>query len=324
MKGYAVETHDLKKNKNLKPEKIFKMPLWKKLIIFIGLFVAVAAAVIWFFTRFVFPKMADVGWFSNKMIALYIAVGVLASVVVASITLRKPLRTRLKMQKAIRDDPDINEWLVIFDWTPKILYVPAILASFLAAVLSLIPCISPAAIGGAWFGVVFLNFLIEEYNISIKILLMTLISLGFLLLWLHLLHWVPGFFRLFGRIAISVNATVYLLVGIIGLLAISISWLKGLFYYVTITPNYMNLQEGPTESGEQIGREDYNTRVDTSNFLERLMGFGRIIITFKDKKRQPIGVLVWRIQSKAQMLEKVRAKLAIDHLQPARLEGNRQ
>jgi hypothetical protein len=172
--------------------------------------------------------------------------------------------------------------------------------------------------------VVFVNFLIEEYSISIKVLLMTLISLGFLLLWLHLLHWVPDFFRLFGRIAISVNTTVYLLVGIIGLLAIFISWLKGLFYYVTITPNYMNLQEGPTESGEQIGREDYNTRVDTSNFLERLMGFGKIIITFKDKKRQPISVLVWRIQSRAQMLEKVRAKLAIDHLQQPRLEGNRQ
>jgi len=153
---------------------------------------------------------------------------------------------------------------------------------------------------------------------------MTLMTLGFLLLWLHLLDWVLGFFRLFGRIAISVNSTLYLLVGIIGLLAIFISWLKGLFYYVTITPNYMNLQEGPTESGEQIGREDYNTRVDTSNFLERLMGFGRIIITFKERKRQPITVLVWRIQRKAQMLEKVRAKLAIDHLQQPRLEGNRQ
>ena len=324
MKGYAVEEHDLKKNKNLKPEKIFKMPLWKKLTIFIGLFVAIAAAVIWFFTRFVFPKMADVGWFSNKMIALYIAIGVIGSVLVASIVLRKPLRTRLKMQKAIKDDPDINEWLVIFDWTPKVLYAPAILASFVAALLSCIPCISPAAIGGAWFGVVLLNFLIEEYSISIKVLLMTLISLGFLLLWLHLLGWVMGFLGLFRHIAISVNATVYLLVGIIGMLAISLSWLKGLFYYVTITPNYMNIQEGPTESGEQIGREDYNTRVDTNDFLERLMGFGKIIITFKDKKRQPISVLVWKIQSKAQMLEKVRAKFAIDHLQPARLEGNRQ
>ena len=139
--------------------------------------------------------------------------------------------------------------------------------------------------------------------------------MGCFLLWLHLLGRVVDFLRLFKRIAISMNATVYLLVGIIGLLAILASWLKGLFYYVTMTPNYMNLQEGPTESGEQIGREDYNSRVDTSDFLERLMGFGRIVITFKDQKRQPIVLLVWRIQKKAQLLEKVRAKFAIDHLQ---------
>ena len=76
----------------------------------------------------------------------------------------------------------------------------------------------------------------------------------------------------------------------------------------------MNLQDGPTESGEQIGREDYNTKIDTSDFLERLMGFGRIIITFKDRKREPISVLVWRIQKKAELLESVRAKFAIDHM----------
>ena len=76
----------------------------------------------------------------------------------------------------------------------------------------------------------------------------------------------------------------------------------------------MNLQDGPTESGEQIGREDYNTRIDTNDFLERLMGFGKIIITFKERKREPIVVLVWRIKNKAQLLENVRAKFAIDHM----------
>ena len=136
-----------------------------------------------------------------------------------------------------------------------------------------------------------------------------------LLLWLHLLGRVVDFLRLFRHVAISMNATVYLLVGITGLLTISISWIKGLFYYIAVTPNYMNLQDGPTESGEQIGREDYNSRIDTSDFLERLMGFGRIIITFRDRKREPITVLVWRIRQKAQQLENVRAKFAIDHFQ---------
>ena len=264
---------------------------------------------------FVLPKPSEIEWFSNKMIAVYIAIGLLAAVVVAWLILRKTLRTRLRMQNAIRLDPDINDWLVVFNWTSKVLYVPTIVASFLAAGISCFPGISEAAIGGVWFAVFFLNFLIEEYDVSIKILLITIVSLGFFLLWLHLLGWVVPFLKLFKNIAVSMNATVYLLVGIIGLLVIIISWLKGLFYYVTITPNYMNLQEGPTESGEQIGREDYNSRIDTSDFLERLMGFGRIIITFKERKRQPIVLLVWKIQKKAQLLESVRAKFAIDHLQ---------
>ena len=296
-------------------KKDFLTKNWKKIIIVLASLLVVALF-IWAVVYLV-PKIRDMAWFSNKMIAIYIAIGVIAAAVAAWFILRKTFRTRLRMEKALREDPDINDWLIIYNWTPKVLYVPTILASFVAAVLACIPCIPPAVIGGVWFMLFFLNFLVEEYNISIKILLITLISLGFFLLWLHLLGEVVGFLKLFRNIAISMNATVYLLVGIIGLLAVFFSWLKGLFYYMTITPNYMNLQDGPTESGEQIGREDYNTRIDTSDFLERLMGFGRIIITFKERKREPIIMLVWRIQRKSQLLESVRAKFAIDHLQKA-------
>jgi hypothetical protein len=285
----------------------------KKIILISGIVVLII--ILLALAYFLLPKPSEIQWLSNKMIAIYIAIGVIGGGVLACFLFRKPLRTRLRMQKSLREDPDINDWLVIFQWTPKILYVPTIVASFIAAAFSCFQSIPEAAIGGIWFAIFFLNFLIEEYNISIKILAITIVSLGFFLLWLHLLGWVGGFFGLFKHIAVSMNSTVYLLVGIIGLLAIFFSWLKGLFYYMSITPNYMNIQEGPTESGEQIGREDYNSRIDTSDFLERLMGFGRIIITFKDRKREPISILTWRIQKKAQMLEKVRAKFAIDHLQ---------
>lgn len=285
----------------------------KKLIWISGIVILIIILLV--LAYFLLPKPSEIEWFSNRMIAIYIALGVIAGGVLACFLFRKPLRTRLRMQKSLKDDPDINDWLVIFEWTPKILYVPTIVASLIAAVVSCFDGIPDAAIGGVWFAIFFLNFLIEEYNISIKILLITIISIGFFLLWLHLLGWVWGFFGLFKHIAVSMNTTVYLLVGIIGLLAILLSWLKGLFYYMSITPNYMNIQEGPTESGEQIGREDYNSRIDTSDFLERIMGFGRIIITFKDRKREPISILTWRIQKKAQMLEQVRAKFAIDYPQ---------
>jgi len=259
------------------------------------------------------------------MVALYILIGVVAAGIAVGFLLRKTLRTRIRTEKAIREDPDINDWLVAFGWTPKVLYVPTILASLGASVLMFLyetewgvfAGINPRAIGGIWFAVFFINFLVEEYAISIKLLLIGIVTAGFVFLWLNLCGWVVGFLKIFQHLGFYISGTGYLLVTLIGLLTILISWLKGLFYYVAVTPNYMNLQEGPTEAGEQIGREDYNSRIDTRDFLERLLGFGRIIITFKEKSRPPLILLVWRIQKKAKLLEKVRAKFAVDHpLQP--------
>jgi hypothetical protein len=262
-------------------------------------------------------------WTSNQMLALYIAIGVVIVGVATWLIMRKTVRTRMGMEKQLRLDPDINDWLVIFGWTPKALYFPTILVAVLASILmfmhesgwKIFAGINPKTVGGVWFAVFFLNFLIEEYHINIKILIITVVSTGFLLLWLHLLGWVTGFLGLFKSLAFSISGTGYLLIALIGLLTIGISWLRGLFFYTAITPNFLNLQEGPTEAGEQIGREDYNTKIDTGDFLERLMGFGRISITFKDKSRPPLTLLVWRVEKKAEMLEKVRAKFAIDYPQ---------
>ena len=318
-----MEEQNVEGNRNADEKDISKGTKRKKEIIFWVSGFVILTVILLILACLLLPKPSEIEWFSNQMIAVYIAIGLLVASVAAWFILRKTLRTRLKMQKVMKLDPDVNDWLIIFNWTPKILYAPTIVASLIASLLMYLNeidlwffgAIPGVVIGSIWLAIFFLNFLIEEYSISIKILIITLVSLGCFFLWLHLLGWVVGFLKLFKHLALSVNAAGYLLVGIIGLFTILISWLKGLFYYMTITPNYMNLQEGPTESGEQIGREDYNSRIDTSDFLERIMGFGRIIITFKDRKREPIGVLVWRIQKKAQMLEKVRAKFAIDYPQ---------
>ncbi len=317
-----MEGQNVEENSTQQVAEQAKPAKWKKITIFIVAGLLVFGVGVWIVVRYAIPRMADAGWASQKMIAVYIAAGVVVTAIISYLVLSKTFRTRLRMEREIRDDPDINDWLVIFNWSTKVLYVPTIIASLLAALIMYLQeshlwifgSIPPVVVGGIWLAIFFLNFLIEEFSISIKILLIGVVSIGFVLLWLHLCGWVMGFLRLFRHLALSVNATGYLLVGIIGLLTVAISWIKGLFYYISITPNYMNLQEGPTESGEQIGREDYNSRVDTSDFLERLMGFGRIVITFKDRKREPISVLVWRIQKKAQLLERVRAKFAIDHV----------
>jgi hypothetical protein len=260
---------------------------------------------------------------SNGMIALYIALAVAIAGVGAWLLLRRTLRTRLQTEKALRLDPDMNDWLVIFGWTPKILYVPSMLAALLAAVLMFLQesgwrvfaGIDPHVVGGIWFAIFFVNFLVEEYNITLKLLIITFSCTGFLLLWLHLLGWVAGFLGLFGHLAFSISGMGYLLIALIGALTIGVSWLRGLFYYVAITPNNLDTQSGPAEAGEQIGREDYSTKIDTRDFFERLLGFGRIIVIFKDGHRPPINLLVWRVDKKAQMLDKVRAKLTVDRPQ---------
>ncbi len=257
---------------------------------------------------------------SNRMIALYILLALLGVGVGAWFLLRHTLRSRLRMKKLLQADPDMNDWLIVFGWTPKVLYVPTMAASLLACVLmflketewSVLASINPRVIGGVWFAIFIINLIIEEYDVSIKLLIIGVIGLGFLFLWLHLVGWVGGFLRIFRHLGFSISGTGYLLVTLIGLLTILVSWVRGLFYYVAITPNYMNLQEGPTETGEQISREDYNTRIDTGDFVERLFGFGRIVITFKEKSRLPLTLLAWNIQGKAQMLERVRAKYAVD------------
>jgi hypothetical protein len=264
-------------------------------------------------------------WTSNGMIALYIALGVALAGVVAWLLLQRTLRTRLGVQRNLRLDPDLNDWLVVFGWTPKVLYVPTMLTAVLAALgmflhesgWSIFAGINPGTIGGLWFAVFFLNFLIEEYDINIRMLLLGVVGIGFVLLWLHLIGGVLPFLRLFRHLAFSISGMGYLLIALIGGLTVGISWLRGLFCYAAITPNYINVQAGPAEAGEQIGREDFSTRVDTSDFLERLLGFGRICITFKEKARPPLVLLVWRVDTKAQMLEKVRAKYAIDYPQQA-------
>lgn len=263
--------------------------------------------------------MAAVEWGSNQMVAVYIAAGVVVAGLVTWLVMRRTVRTRIRTERELRDDPDINDWLVIFDWTRKALYVPTIAAALLACVAMYLCSLgwlpretTPRVVGGAWLAVFLVNFLIEEFQISVKIVVIIALCGLALFLWLHLLGWSGACVARLGRISVAINATGYLVVALVGLVAIGVSWLKGLFYYVVFTPNYMNIQWGPTESGDHISREDYNTHVDTEDVLERLMGFGRIVIVFKDQKRPPLVLLVWRIGRRAKMLERVRGKFAID------------
>ena len=257
-------------------------------------------------------------WNASRTVILLLPAGAMVVAVLLWLVLRRTIRSRYRMEKQLREDPDINEWLVVFGWSRKVLYVPTIAASVLAAVLVAICPSWSRIVGGVWFGIFFLNFLVDEYEISVKVLLIAVLCMCVVFLWLHLLGWLGGFFRLLGRLDVELNWAAYLLLAGVMLLAVAISWIRGLYYYVAITPNYMNIQVGPTETGEQISRENYSTRIDTGDFLERLLGFGRIIITFSDQRRQPMMLLIRSVGKKAAKLESIRGKLAVDRLQPSR------
>ncbi|MCP4378730.1 MAG: hypothetical protein GY794_21455 [bacterium] len=257
-------------------------------------------------------------WPLSKIIVFAIPFLILSIGILTILLLKKTLRTRLRVATQLRNDPDINEWLVTFDWSRKVLYVPTIAISLVASLLvglaeaDVLTTAAVPIIGGVWFTIFALNFLVDEYVVSIKVLLILILCVVAIFLWLHFMEWVQPFLQAFRHIGIAIDWKGYLLIASLFSLAVLISYLRGLFYYVAITPNYMNIQTGPTESGEQVSREEYSTRVDTGDFLERLFGFGRIIITFRDHRRQPKSLLVGRIGKQSQMLESIRGKLAMD------------
>lgn len=235
---------------------------------------------------------------------------------------RRTIRTRRQMARQFQQDPQINDWMVEFGWSDKILYLPTVVVSLIVSGLMAVIQANwldlgphgPQILGGVWLSVFFLNFLIDEYEVNLKILFLALLAAALLILWLVLANLLNSFLQLFTHLRVEISAVGYLLIAAIFAMAILSSWLHGLFYYAAITPNYVSIQNGPTESSEQISREYFSTRIDTGDFLERLMGFGRIVIQFQDARRPNMSLLVWRIGQRAAKLESIRAHLAVENV----------
>jgi len=227
---------------------------------------------------------------------------------------RKGVRTRVQMDAQLRANPDVNDWLVIFGWSRKVIYLPTIILSlicFLASVLKLGEGFM-GTLGTIWLFVFLFNFVVEEFSIGLKEVFIFLLFAGGACIWLAYFGWLKPFVDAVGSLSVTMNGLGFLLIALVFSIAVAVSWLRGLFHYVAITPNSINMQSGLTETGEQISREDYNTQVDTSDILERLMGFGRIVINFRDLRRPAADFLVWRIGSKSRMLETIRGTLTVD------------
>jgi len=160
-------------------------------------------------------------WDWKKTVILLIPAVLLVAGVLVAVLLRRTLRTRVRMEKQLRADPDINEWLVVFGWSRKILYVPTILYSLVACGLMLLrqhgvlPNLNEAAVGGIWIALFVLNFLVDEYEISIKVLLIFVLSALALFLWLHFLGWVESFLSFFGNFGTTIGWQGYLVIALL-------------------------------------------------------------------------------------------------------------
>jgi len=216
------------------------------------------------------------------------------------------------MDQQLLKDPDISEWLVVFNWTRKIIYLPVIAISLIFFILSLIIKEPSGTMGAIWLGVFLINFMIEEFDAGIKELLLLILGLGGMVLWLSYLDWLSDLWSFLGGISADMNGVAYLIFALIFLAAIVVSWIRGLFFYVAFTPNYINIQKGPTESGQQIGREEISTVVDTEDLLERMLGFGRIKVSFRDARQEDVSLLVWGIGKKSRKLESIRGAIVIE------------
>jgi len=252
------------------------------------------------------------GWTTTQVIVFIAPFALLLIAAGLLMMMKRTIRTRFQMNRQLDADPDISEWLVAFGWTGKIIYFPTVVLSLVCFLLSLAGWINPGALGAIWLGVFLLNFIVEEYQAGVREILMMILVLAGLMLWLSYLGWFEGFWKFLGSISAEMNGIAYLLFALIFLLAIGTSWVRGLFHYAAFTPNYVNLQKGPTETGEQVAREEFDTLVDTSDLLERLLGFGTLIIRFHDPRRESIRMLVWGVGQKSRQLESIRGAITIE------------
>jgi hypothetical protein len=256
-------------------------------------------------------------WGSDPMLATYIGAAFLVVSALVTIVVIKTVRTRFKKERAIQEQPEVNEYVILWNYPRWALYLPSVVLALLAGTVTVLVeheafHFPLSTMGGIMLAFVFLNLCVEQFHLSVKTLLIIVLAAATALLVLHLSALAPNILRfLRNTVKVKIPAAVYFFSVFSVAFVIFIGWLKGLFNYIAITPNTADLQRGATESGEHILTKDYNIQLDTSDFVERwIFGFGRVILTFRD--RPPLTYFVPRASKIAEKIGRVRAVMAID------------
>ncbi len=255
----------------------------------------------------------EFSWISLRMISTYIVLGITAAVVIGGIILKQThsIRTRISRDNDLRQDPNINVWLTTFDWTWLMLFVPTMILAVLCGATGYIInwAIADASIaatihhilGGVTIGFFCLNAAVVIFKITpTRILLLAVSIVAFSLI--LLLMGVDVFLNVFGKfrhLGITIDPFGYLLIAYAVFFFLRIIWIDGLFNYIAIAPNRLDIQRGLSESERGIQRKDFRVSIDTEDVILRLFKIGRIIISFPQSDRLPLCFLVTRIDKKA-------------------------
>ena len=256
-----------------------------------------------------------------QAIALYFASGIAGFAILAFVALMRRATTRWEMEQRLDKDEDIHEWLVIFNWTKKILHVPTVVCAFLAAFVVWLYSDSENSaaigniVGATWFCVWLFCHIIEDNNIGLAVAVAIFVAVVLfvaLAVFGHVLDDIGRFIA--KRIHITASPALYIGFGLVYLVSIAMSYIKGLFYYVTLEPNQMIVQFKIGEDGETFQRMQYDARVEATVDIFEWFFFNMatIKIQFRDGKRSPMEFYVGRIKKKAGWLSAVLGVTAID------------
>ncbi len=287
--------------------------LWKKLLALVVAAGAIALVPI-------VHAASGQDWLSDPMIATYILSAFILFTEAAVIILINTARTRYSVERKIVDHREVHEYVILWNRPRWILYTPTMAMAVLAGIILCLKqwglysaAVTPGMLGGIWIVLCFLNVLVEQFHMSIKVVFIVIPTVVALLLVLHLVGYADKAVRLLRYTAVDLPAKFYFAAALIVGIVIFVGWLHGLFHYMAITPNVADLQRGLTETGRQIKNADYDVDFDATDVVERwLFGFGRIIISFRDPSRPPMVFFVPRASVVDEQIRRVRSVTAID------------
>lgn len=265
-------------------------------------------------------------WVSLRMLSSYIVVGItLAAIIVGFILSKtKSIRTRISRDNELRQDRNISVWLTTFDWSWLILFLPSMIILVLCGIVGYIidlaiPPDSPTnlivhhVLGGFTFGFFCLNAAVVIFKLTpTRVLVLFLAIGGFCLILLLMgVDIFLNFFEKFKHLGIKVDPLGYLLMAYVGFFFLRLVWIAGLFEYIAMSPNRLDIQRGLSESERGIQRKDFRVSIDTEDVILRLFKIGRIIISFPLSDRLPMSYLVTRIDKKSRYATEAASVISI-------------